>query len=86
MRGRAAGPSANLRVATTDAPDPVTVNGELVYTVTVTNDGPSPATGVGLMQTLGAGATFFLLAGGVRRYSAGGGLVRSGRSRAVRRP
>ncbi|HEX2340351.1 MAG TPA: FG-GAP-like repeat-containing protein, partial [Vicinamibacterales bacterium] len=54
----AGGPSANLRVATTDAPDPVTLNGELVYTVTVTNDGPSPATGVSLTQTLGAGVTF----------------------------
>ena len=50
--------AADLRVATTDAPDPVLLNGELIYTVTVTNDGPSPATGVRLTQTLGAGVTF----------------------------
>ena len=34
--------AADLRVATTDAPDPVLLNGELVYTVTVTTTGRRP--------------------------------------------
>lgn len=37
---------ANLQVALTDAPDPVHRNAPLVYTVSVHNAGPMPATGV----------------------------------------
>ena len=35
--------AADLRVTITDNPDPVAVNGELKYTIDVTNDGPSSA-------------------------------------------
>ncbi|MGH2360435.1 MAG: SBBP repeat-containing protein [bacterium] len=41
-----AGPQADLSVAVTDSPDPVTENSNLTYTVTVTNNGPNTATDV----------------------------------------
>lgn len=54
-----AGPaSANLSVVKTDNPDPVIVNQQLTYTVTVTNLGPDAATNVVVTDTLPAGATF----------------------------
>ena len=43
---------ADLNVAMSDSPDPVTVRGQLTYTVTVRNDGPASATGVNLVDTL----------------------------------
>ncbi len=51
-------PSADLAVSLTDSPDPVAVNETLTYTVTVTNNGPSAATGVTMTDTLPAGVTF----------------------------
>jgi len=47
---------ADLVVLKTDAPDPVPTDGNLVYTITVRNDGPSRATGVILTDTLPGGA------------------------------
>ncbi len=47
--------SADLRIAKTDSPDPVRLGGTVTYTVTVTNDGPSDATGVVVTDTLPAG-------------------------------
>jgi uncharacterized repeat protein (TIGR01451 family) len=49
---------ANLSLELSDAPDPVTVGQEIVYSLLVTNNGPSPATGVQLSNTLPAGVTF----------------------------
>ena len=46
---------ADLSVAETDSPDPVTVGENLIYTVTVTNNGPDAATGVVLRDTLSEG-------------------------------
>ncbi len=53
----AAVPMADLSVTKADSPDPVTVGQTLTYTVTVTNDGPDPATGVTLVDTLPGGVT-----------------------------
>jgi uncharacterized repeat protein (TIGR01451 family) len=49
---------ADLSVQKTDSPDPVSVGQELTYTVTVTNEGPSPAGAVTLTDTLPASVTF----------------------------
>jgi len=43
---------ADLSISLTDAPDPVHVGQSLVYTIVVTNGGPSAATGVGVSQSL----------------------------------
>lgn len=50
--------AANLRVTTTDAPDPVTQGDPVVYTVNVKNLGPDAATGVTLVDDFPAGVTF----------------------------
>lgn len=51
-------PAADLSLAVTDAPDPVVAGSVLVYTATVSNNGPSPASAVTLTDTLPSGATF----------------------------
>ena len=50
--------SADLSIAKTDAPDPVTVGATLTYTLLVTNNGPADAVGVTVTDTLPAGVTF----------------------------
>jgi uncharacterized repeat protein (TIGR01451 family) len=50
--------SADITVTKTDAPDPVTVGANLIYTIVVTNNGPSQATGVALTDTLPSGVNF----------------------------
>ncbi|MFQ5796053.1 MAG: CARDB domain-containing protein, partial [Candidatus Bipolaricaulia bacterium] len=50
--------AANLAVTKSASPDPVAVESDLTYTVTVTNNGPDDATGVVLTDTLPAGVTF----------------------------
>jgi uncharacterized repeat protein (TIGR01451 family)/CSLREA domain-containing protein len=45
-------PEADLSVGQHDSPDPVLVKARLSYTVTITNNGPSLATGVVLTDTL----------------------------------
>ena len=52
------GPTANLAIAKSDSPDPVIAGNQLTYTVTVSNAGPSDATGVVVSDTLPAGVTF----------------------------
>ncbi len=56
--GSGSAPSADLSIAKTDAPDPVGVGSNLTYTLTVTNNGPSGATGVSVVDSLPAGVTF----------------------------
>src|SRR4030095_12101986 len=50
--------SADLMVTKVDMPDPVQAGGNLTYTITVTNAGPSDAASVTLSDTLPAGTTF----------------------------
>lgn len=50
--------SADLRLTISDSPDPVDTGKLLQYTLTVTNNGPLPATGVGASGTLPAGTGF----------------------------
>ncbi|MGQ0602939.1 MAG: hypothetical protein ACT4QE_14745, partial [Anaerolineales bacterium] len=48
----------DLTIAKVDDPDPVILGQKLTYTVTVTNNGPSAATGVAVIDTLPSQATF----------------------------
>jgi uncharacterized repeat protein (TIGR01451 family) len=50
-------PSADLAISKSGSPDPVTVGNPLTYTITVTNNGPSTATGVTTSDTLPVGLT-----------------------------
>ncbi|MCC6544773.1 MAG: DUF11 domain-containing protein, partial [Nitrospirae bacterium] len=50
--------SADLSITKTDSPDPVLVNQNLTYLITVTNNGPDAATGVSVTDTLPAGVTY----------------------------
>jgi uncharacterized repeat protein (TIGR01451 family) len=51
-------PSADLSITKTGSPNPVTVGSNLTYTITVTNNGPSGATGVTVSDSLPSGVTF----------------------------
>ena len=56
----------DLSIAKVDSPDPVVQGSSLTYTVTVTNNGPSNATGVVMTDTLPAGVTVQHGGGGAR--------------------
>jgi uncharacterized repeat protein (TIGR01451 family) len=49
---------ADLGVAMTDSPDPITAGNSLTYSITVTNNGPDDAAGVVLSDTLPTGVSF----------------------------
>ncbi|MBK7473606.1 MAG: IPTL-CTERM sorting domain-containing protein [Betaproteobacteria bacterium] len=49
---------ADLSVTNVDTPDPLIAGGNITYTITVTNGGPSVATGVGISFPLDANTTF----------------------------
>jgi uncharacterized repeat protein (TIGR01451 family) len=49
---------ADLGISIDDAPDPVTLGGDVTYSITVTNAGPSDTSGVVATIALPAGATF----------------------------
>jgi uncharacterized repeat protein (TIGR01451 family) len=49
-------PAANLSISVADAPRPAFVGGDLTYTVVISNQGPSTATGVTLTDMLPLGA------------------------------
>src|SRR5262249_18966135 len=61
----AAPAGADLAVTIAAAPGAVAAGQEVTYTITVTNNGPDPATGVTLTDTLEAVATFISATGGV---------------------
>ena len=50
--------SADLALLMAASPDPVTISSNLTFLVTVTNQGPSSATGVNVTDTLPAGVAF----------------------------
>ena len=52
-------PPPDLALSVRDTPDPLTVNGQLTYTITVRNNGPGTATGVQVVDSLPSGATVF---------------------------
>ena len=52
------GTSADLSIVKTDSRDPVMVHNPLSYTLKVTNNGPSPSSGVTATDVLPAGLTF----------------------------
>jgi uncharacterized repeat protein (TIGR01451 family) len=68
-------PAADLVVTITDAPDPLYVGGTLVYTIGVTNLGPSPATGVTVTDTLPAGLSYVSSSSSQGTIGAVGNLV-----------
>lgn len=55
--------SADLSLAVTETPNPVRVGTNFAYTLSVANDGPTPATAVEVDDTLPSGATFVSAAG-----------------------
>ena len=56
--------SADLQITKTDSADPATAGTDLTYTLTVTNNGPSNATGVVVTDPLPAGTSFAAADGG----------------------
>jgi uncharacterized repeat protein (TIGR01451 family) len=74
-------PTADLSVSKTASPNPVTTGDDVTYTVTVTNNGPDPATSVAVTDNLPAETTFVSCA------STGGGVCGgSGNNRTVTFP
>ncbi|HTB85261.1 MAG TPA: choice-of-anchor tandem repeat GloVer-containing protein [Candidatus Sulfotelmatobacter sp.] len=55
---------ADLKLSANAAPEPVGVNSNLVYSISITNQGPNPASGVTVSNQLPAGVTFVSATGG----------------------
>lgn len=68
-------PAIDLSVIKVDSSDPVIAGNDLVYTITVSNDGPSTATGVTMSDTLPAGVTFTSVTSSQGTAEEAGGVV-----------
>jgi len=69
-------PIADLAITKTDTPDPVAVASNITYTITVTNNGPSAATGVTVTDNVPANVTFVSATGsGVVTCTQVGGVI-----------
>ncbi|HEY8202481.1 MAG TPA: DUF11 domain-containing protein [Actinomycetota bacterium] len=62
-------PDVDLSITKIGTPDPVTAGGDLAYTLTVANNGPEAATGVVVIDSLPAGATFVSASSGCTNAS-----------------
>ena len=67
--------AADLSITQSDSPDPVSVGSKLTYTISVSNKGPSQATGVVLSDTLPAGVSFLSAAPSQGTCSESGGII-----------
>jgi uncharacterized repeat protein (TIGR01451 family) len=67
--------AANLSITKTDSPDPILVGQNLTYTITVTNNGPSSATGVSMTDTLPGGVNFVSVTPGSPTCTQASGIV-----------
>jgi uncharacterized repeat protein (TIGR01451 family) len=83
-------PAADLAVTVADAPDPLFIGGELIYTIAVSNLGPSAALVVTVTNTLSPGVSFvsatpsgYTLAGGVVTFTNLGNLGSGGTASAT---
>ena len=65
----------DLSLSVVDSPDPVSVGANLTYTLTITNSGPSAATGVMLTNFLAANVTFLSAAVSQGTYTQSAGVV-----------
>jgi uncharacterized repeat protein (TIGR01451 family) len=52
--------NSDILVIKTDALDPMRVRNNITFPITITNNGPDPATGVTFTDTLSAGRRYFL--------------------------
>ncbi len=71
---------ADLSITLTDNIDPVVGNQPVVYTITVTNNGPAAATAVSVATTIAAGMTFVDASGSGWTCNQTGGVVTCTRS------
>ena len=68
-------PGVDMAVGMTAQPNPVTVQSNLTYTISVTNNGPDTAKGVAVNQTLGPGEIFVTGTASQGSVTASGGTV-----------
>ena len=68
-------PAADLSVAKSDSPDPVSKGTQLTYSILITNNGPGTATGVQLTDTLPASVQFVSAASTAGSCAQAGSMV-----------